>query len=421
MNQLGDYTMQLGPHALRPIVIGGMGVDISTSALALEAARLGGVGHISDAMIQHVSDKNHGTRFGQRKQERHLGNVGLADKSTVKFDLEELREAQLNHVRATMGRKRGDGLVFINVMEKLTMAGHKETLRTRLVAALDAGVEGITLSAGLHMDSLAMIADHPRFNDALLGIIVSSARALKIFLRSAGRQRRLPDYIVVEGPLAGGHLGFGHDWAAYDLKTIVVEVLDLLAEQSMSIPVIAAGGIFTGSDAVEMMRLGAAGVQVGTRFTVTEECGLPAEAKQAYFSAREEEVLVTDVSPTGYPLRMLSTSPCLDSNVRPMCETHGYVLDDKGQCAYLDVWHRAAEDPEKQKQAIREKICLCYHFSRYNCYTCGHYAYRLKDTSVREADGRYRLLPAAHVFDDYLTSVDGRIKLPAGAAATPSA
>lgn len=421
MNRLGDYELKIGPRTVRPIVIGGMGVDISTSALALEAARLGAVGHISDAMIQHVSDKNYGTDFGRRKQERFEGSVRVADKTEVKFDLEELRQAGLNHVRAAMSHKRGDGLIFINVMEKLTMGGHKETLRTRLVAALDGGIDGITLSAGLHMDSLGMIAEHPRFNDALLGIIVSSARALKIFLRSAGRLRRLPDYIVVEGPLAGGHLGFGQDWAAHDLKTIVVEVLDLLTEQSLAIPVIAAGGIFTGTDAVEMVRLGAAGVQVGTRFTVTEECGLPDEAKQAYFRSTEAEVLVTDVSPTGYPLRMLSTSPCLESNVRPMCETHGYVLDDKGQCAYLDVWHRAAEDPDKQKQVIREKICLCYHFSRYNCYTCGHYAYRLKDTSVRDADGRYRLLKAEHVFDDYLTSTDGRIKLPAGAAATPSA
>jgi nitronate monooxygenase len=84
----------------------------------------------------------------------------------------------------------------------------------RLASALDAGVDGITLSAGLHLGSFALMEDHPRFRDAKLGMIVSSLRALQLFLRKNARLNRLPDFVVIEGPLAGGHLGFGMDWAA---------------------------------------------------------------------------------------------------------------------------------------------------------------------------------------------------------------
>ena len=123
-----------------------------------------------------------------------------------------------------MEAKRGDGMIFVNCMEKLTMGSPRDTLRVRLSAAMDAGIDGITLSAGLHLGSLALVADHPRFRDVKFGIIVSSLRALLLFLRKTARLERLPDYIIVEGPLAGGHLGFGMDWANYDLHTIVAEI-----------------------------------------------------------------------------------------------------------------------------------------------------------------------------------------------------
>jgi nitronate monooxygenase len=124
-----------------------------------------------------------------------------------------------------MEAKRGAGMIFVNCMEKLTMNAPRETLRVRLTAALDAGIDGITLSAGLHLGSFAQIEDHPRFRDAKLGIIVSSLRALQLFLRKNARLGRLPDYIVVEGPLAGGHLGFGaDDWDKHDLRAIVAEI-----------------------------------------------------------------------------------------------------------------------------------------------------------------------------------------------------
>jgi nitronate monooxygenase len=407
-----DFRLQLKGREYVPIMIGGMGVDISTRELALEAARLGGIGHISDAMALHVSDKHFHTRFTRHKSDLNASSKGTLDKSGVRFDLDELYLAQRKAVEAAMDRKRGSGGVFINVMEKLTMAAPLETLKVRLNAALDGGIDGITLSAGLHTHSLKLIEQHPRLRDANIGIIVSSARALKIFLRSARRFNRLPDYIVVEGPLAGGHLGFGEDWRSFQLRNIVSEVLELLKADGLSIPVIPAGGVFTGTDAVEYLNQGAAAVQVATRFVVTREAGLPEKAKQAYFSAGPDDVEVTSVSPTGYPLRMLKNSPCLDSNVEPQCEAFGYALDSKGHCSYVDAYAATPIDGNGVKQSVRDKICLCYHFSKNRCYTCGHYVYRLKDTSHREPDGSYRLLTARHVFEDYQFSRDHEIALP---------
>ncbi len=407
-----DYRLRLGASEYVPIVIGGMGVDISTADLALQACRLGGIGHLSDAMSLFVADQTLGSRFTKAKTSRHAATKDDLDKSTVKFLSEELAEAQRRLVEATMSAKHGDGAIFINVMEKLTMGAPTETLRVRMTAALDGGIDGITLSAGLHTHSLSLIEDHPRFRDVKLGIIVSSVRALKIFLRSAKRAGRLPDYVVVEGPLAGGHLGFGDDWAEYDLAEIVAEVLQLLGNESLDIPVIPAGGIFTGTDAVEFLATGAAAVQVATRFTVSEEAGLPMRAKQQYFAANEADVYVSNVSPTGYPLRLLTTSPCLGSNVKPQCEPFGYALNTKGECGYLDAYAATPVDESGKKLPVTDKICLCYHFSKKNCYTCGHYVYRLKDTTRQLADGSYQLLSAEHIFRDYQFSRDHEIALP---------
>src|SRR3569832_1743507 len=207
------FRLRFGRQELVPIVIGGMGEDISTAELALEVVCLGGIGHISDAMVQTVSDRRFDTKFVSEKLKKYKTNAANSDKSNVHFNLAVLEEATRYHVGRTMDAKRGNGMIFINCMEKLTMNAPRETLRMRLSAALDAGIDGITLSAGLHLGSFALIEDHPRFRDAKLGIIVSSPRALAMFLRKNARLQRLPDYIVVEGPLAGGHLGFGiEDW-----------------------------------------------------------------------------------------------------------------------------------------------------------------------------------------------------------------
>ncbi len=236
MNCVDDFRLRFGQKELVPIVIGGMGVDISTAELALVAARLGGIGHISDAMVNTVADRRFNAKFVKDKLRQYKFNVNNSDKSVVRFDLGHLAEATRMHVGRTMEAKRGDGLIFVNCMEKLTMNAPRETLRVRMAGALDAGADGITLAAGLHLGSFALIEDHPRFRDAKLGIIVSSLRALQLFLRKTARCNRLPDYVVIEGPLAGGHLGFGMDWAQYDLATIFAEIRQHLQQERLDIP-----------------------------------------------------------------------------------------------------------------------------------------------------------------------------------------
>lgn len=418
MKRVDDFRLRLGKHELVPIMIGGMGVDISTADLAVEAARLGGVGHISDAMINTVADRRYDTKQVKEKLAFYKYNVKNEDKSAIKFDLDQLAEATRLHVEHAMGRKTGSGLIFINCMEKLTMNAPRETLKVRMAAALDAGIDGMTLAAGLHLGSFSLLEDHPRFRDAKLGIIVSSVRALQLFLKKSARTNRMPDYVVVEGPLAGGHLGFGMDWAQYDLATIVAEVIKFLKDEHLDLPVIPAGGIFTGTDATRFLEAGAAAVQVATRFTVSKECGLPDPIKQEYFKATEDDIEVNQISPTGYPMRMIKSSPAIGDGIRPNCEAYGYLLDANGKCAYVTSYNReVAAHPGARKVSVMDKTCLCTQMRNFDLWTCGQLTYRLKDTTTLDASGQYQLLTAEHIFKDYQFSVDNKVALPEPAVA----
>ncbi|RTL48463.1 MAG: nitronate monooxygenase [Rhodocyclaceae bacterium] len=414
MKCVDDFRLKFGKREVVPIMIGGMGVDISTAELALEAARLGGVGHISDAMVPTVADRRFNTHFVKQKLKQYKYNVANTDKSAVQFDLGQLEEATRMHVGRTMEAKQGEGMIFINCMEKLTMNGPKDTLKVRLNAALDAGIDGITLSAGLHLGSFALMEENSRFRDAKLGIIVSSLRALQLFLRKNAKLNRLPDFIIIEGPLAGGHLGFSiDDWKKYNLQTIVSEIHAYLVQEKLDIPLVAAGGIFTGSDAVSFMENGAAAVQVATRFTVAKECGLPEQVQQEYFKANEEDIEVNTISPTGYPMRMLRNSPAIGDGIRPNCEAYGYLLDGNGSCSYIEAYNReVALHPTARKVKVMDKTCLCTHMRNFDCWTCGHYTYRLKDTTRKLDNGEYQILSAEHIFNDYLYSKDHLIALP---------
>lgn len=409
---MDDYRLNLGGTELKPLVIGGMGVNISTKALALEAARLGGIGHVSDAMLPDVTDRLFSTHFTALKAKffRHLAGLGL--KLGMNFDTIDIARHTHLYVEDVMSAKTGPGMVFINVMEKLTMNDPVNTLKARLNAALDAGIDGISLSAGLHTSSFALMEENPRFRDAKLGIVVSSARALNIFLRRTAKTNRLPDFVVVEGPLAGGHLGFGMNWKDFNLATIVDEVLAFLKEHGLSIPVIAGGGVFSGTDGVRLLERGVSGVQVATRFTVAKESGLPDAVKQAYFNAEAQDVVVNGISPTGYPMRMLRTSPAICSNAKPQCEAYGYLLD-KGDCQYLRAYREHLEaDPSNPHPAIEEKTCLCHQMRNFKLWTCGAMTHRLKETSVKLPDGTWWTPPAEAIFNDYMTGKNDEVMKP---------
>ena len=409
-----NFRLQLGGKEYVPIVIGGMGVNISTTELALAAERLGGIGHISDAESGYVCDKIFGTDYTARKRKRYRDYADNPDKSAVQFDLGEVAEAQKRYIDHTVSQKTGNGAIFLNCMEKLTMNNASETLKVRLASSMDAGIDGLTLAAGLNLRTLDLIQDHPRFRDVKIGIIISSVRALAIFLKRAVRLNRLPDYIVAEGPLAGGHLGFGpDDWHTFDLLTIVTEVLDFLKKESLTIPVIPAGGIFTGTDAAGYLAMGASGVQVATRFTISKESGLPEAVKQAYINAEEQDIVVNMASTTGYPMRMLRNSPTLCYTMKPNCEGLGYLLENGGKCTYIDAYYRAmAEKKPGEKMSPPEKTCLCTGMARYDCWTCGHTTYRLKDTTNRLPDGSWQLPKAEEIFLDYQFSKNQEIRRP---------
>ena len=410
---LDEFRLMLAGRELVPIMQGGMGVNISTAEMALSVAREGGVGHVSDAMLPDLVDRLFGTGFTKMKAGLCRAADAALGKAAFHFPLDDVRAAAKQYIESVMQKKMGDakeGLIFVNVMEKLTMNDSLASLRARLLGALDGGVDGISLSAGLHTSSFSLMSEHSRFRDAMLGIVVSSRRALNLFLRRSAKTGRMPDYIVVEGPLAGGHLGFGMtDWVNFKLADIVRDVKAYLAENGLSIPVIAGGGVFTGTDGVRLIEeAGAAGVQVATRFTVTQESGLPDAVKQRYLDAEEGEIEVNGVSPTGYPMRMLKSSPAINASLKPQCEAYGYMLD-RGGCAYLKAWE-AADATGDVKEGIPGKTCLCAQMRNCKVWTVGATGHRLKETTVRSEDGQWVLPTTAEVFNDYRYGINDEVK-----------
>ncbi len=418
MSALSSFALNLRGRILPPLMSGGMGTNISTDRLALSIEAIGGIAHVSDAELPDVCDRMFGTRFTATKAKRCAAGRDEPVKTDELFDLAAVREATTRYVSSLMERATGRGLLLINCMEKLTMNAGLDTLKTRLNAALDAGIGGITLAAGLHLSSFRLMEENPRFHDALLGIIVSSSRALNLFLRKSAPTGRLPDYIVVEGPLAGGHLGFGMDWAKHSLPAIVREVKAFLSERGLSIPVIAAGGVFTGGEAVRVIEeTGADGIQAATRFAVARESGLPDAAKDAFFNASDRDIVVNGFSPTGYPMRMLRQSPALANAVRPNCEAYGYLLNH-GDCPYLKEWREreaAAAGADRAALPAMTHGCLCTHMRNFKVWTCGANASRLRETSVQREDGSWIQPEAREVYEDYLMSEGESIALPRAA------
>jgi len=275
-------TLRIGDlEANIPIIQGGMGVGISLSSLTSAVANEGGIGVIATAGI------------GQFEADCYTNYRG-ADKRALQ---KEIRKA----------RAKTDGIIGVNIMVALS------DFDDLVQCAVDEGADMVFLGAGLPirlpetlpLDRLGELATK-------LVPIVSSGRAAKIIFKAwAKRYSHIPDAVVVEGPLAGGHLGFKRehiDNPDYALEKILPEVLSVVKpyeEQfNRSIPVIAAGGIYTGADIHKFMQLGAQGVQMGTRFVGTYECDASMEFKEAYLNCKKEDIVIID-SPVGLPGRAI--------------------------------------------------------------------------------------------------------------------
>ncbi|MEJ5242692.1 MAG: nitronate monooxygenase [Desulfomicrobiaceae bacterium] len=271
--RIGDLIARI------PIVQGGMGVGISLSNLASAVMKEGGIGVIAAAMIG-MGEPDIGSNYRE---------------ANVRALTREIRAA----------RQKADGILGVNIMVALT--NFSDMVRT----SIKEGVDVIFAGAGLPLD----LPSYLEGAKTKLVPIVSSARAAAIICKKwLQKFDRLPDAFVVEGPKAGGHLGFKPEQIqdpAFALERIVPEVVATVREfeerAQRPIPVIAAGGVYEGADIHKFLELGAAGVQMGTRFVATHECDADPRFKEAYIQAKPEDIEIIQ-SPVGLPGRAIISS-----------------------------------------------------------------------------------------------------------------
>jgi len=257
-----------------------MGGGISLSGLAAAVIENGGVGVITSV------------------------GVGLDEPDFAQHRRAADRRALKNEILRV--KSRGLSPLGVNIMAAL--ASSNELMET----AVEAGADLLFIGAGFALKLPEAVARAWIGGLVALVPIVSSARALSIICRAwSNRYGRLPDAVVVEGPLAGGHLGFKPwqiDDPDYSLERILDQVIASLRGATNAagerVPVIAGGGIYTGADIARILSIGASGVQMATRFVVTAECEAAPEFKAAYIAARPEDVIVIQ-SPMGLPGRAI--------------------------------------------------------------------------------------------------------------------
>jgi NAD(P)H-dependent flavin oxidoreductase YrpB (nitropropane dioxygenase family) len=268
-------------EAAIPIVQGGMGVGISLSGLAAAVANEGGIGVIS------------ATGIGMLELDFNK-NFGGANKRALRREIVKARQMT-------------GGIIGVNIMVALT------DYFDLLQVAVEEGADVVFIGAGLPLRSPeTLLADGFREVRTKVVPIVSSARAAKVIFQYWEKHfGRVPDGVVVEGPLAGGHLGFKKEQINnpdYGLEKILPEVISVVKpyeqNSNVSIPVIAAGGVFTGADIYKFSQLGAQGVQMATRFVATHECDASIEFKEAYVRCKKEDLIIID-SPVGLPGRAI--------------------------------------------------------------------------------------------------------------------
>lgn len=268
-------TLRIGDLEVNPpIVQGGMGVRISKANLAAAVANEGCVGVVATVGLGRFED-HPGSEFVRVNEEALR---------------QELRKA----------KSMTDGIIGVNVM--VALSNYENLSRT----AAEEGVDLIISGAGLPLD----LPKFARGTSTKLIPIVCSARALHIIYRKwKTRYNKTPDAVVVEGPKAGGHLGFKYEellsGESPSLDEMLSEVIEAANSYDRPIPVIAAGGIFDGQDIARVLKLGASGVQMATRFVCTHECDVHDNFKQAYLNAREEDITIIK-SPVGMPGRVLN-------------------------------------------------------------------------------------------------------------------
>ena len=273
-------TLTIGDLKARiPIIQGGMGVGISLSGLASAVANEGGIGVISAAGLGLLYKKLSPSNYTE------AGNLGLA---------EEIRKA----------REKAKGIIGVNVM--VALSDFAELVKTSIAEKVDIIFSGLPLDlpSFLKKDSVTKLVP-----------IVSSARAVRIICEKwKNNYDYLPDAVVLEGPKAGGHLGYKENQLEDQhfsleelLPQVVEEVSHFEQKYDKKIPVIAAGGIYTGEDIKRMIDLGASGVQLGTRFVTTTECDASEAFKQTYIQAEEKDIEIIK-SPVGMPGRAIHCS-----------------------------------------------------------------------------------------------------------------
>lgn len=278
-------TLSFGDLVARvPIIQGGMGVGISLSRLASAVANEGGIGVIAAAMI------------------------GMKEADVAKNPI----EANVRALRRELqkAREMTQGIIGVNIMVALTT--FSEMVRTSIEERADIIFSGAGLPLDLpkHLHE-ACEQKKEEFKTRLVPII-SSARAASVIAKKwMSRYDYVPDGFVVEGPKAGGHLGFKAEDINdpnHSLEVVIPEVVDAVKaiedKAGRAIPVIAAGGVYSGEDIKHFLALGASGVQMGTRFVATHECDADDRFKQAYVNAREEDVTIIK-SPVGMPGRAI--------------------------------------------------------------------------------------------------------------------
>lgn len=287
--------------AKHPVIQGGMGVGVSLSSLAGAVAKAGGIGIISTAQIG-FKDQD----FGK--------NPMAANLRAIHSELKKARE------------KAPQGILGFNIM-----VATKE-YASYVKEAVKAGADVIISGAGLPIDMPKFVAEAENENRGsekkerrtMIAPIVSSVKSALVICRMWDRKyHTAPDFVVVEGPCAGGHLGFSReqlaelgadtdhvaetfDEPAYDkeIRGIIETVKSFAEKYKKHIPVITAGGIFDHKDVLHQFALGAEGIQAATRFVTTEECDADIAYKEAYINAKEEDIVIVK-SPVGMPGRAI--------------------------------------------------------------------------------------------------------------------